>query len=295
LRIGYSTLIPATGVTQTAEGSTFRFDGMLGVVPAALAVVGLIVLLLALGWGSRRRDLEAVSAACWVAAGGVLATPACLALISVGDVGFAQHHVRWMWSFGVFVGIVVLWAAVELIAARWPGTAMARVRQLAPAGLAVAAALSAVPYLAQQQGPVADYEAMPALRRVFQELEPLKAAEPVFYDTANVRVYEPYSSAVMMRLQELGIEFRVKDEGMVRQLGERRRSDGSEPTTIFQLEGADAMGYDGPACTLALASAFSPEEERELGSSRDAIVAAVVNGDLQLGGAPLDVAGAGRQ
>ena len=50
----------------------------------------------------------------------------------------------------------------------------------------------------------------------------------------------------MMRLQELGIEFRTTDEGMVRQLGDARRADGTEHTRVFQLEGRSAIDVDKP-------------------------------------------------
>ena len=143
----------------------------------------------------------------------------------------------------------MLWAVGDLIALRWrrAGTAVShRAGRARRSSLSVAA----VPYFAQQQGPVADYASMPALRRVFRDLEPLRASAPVVYDISNVRVFEPYSSAMMMRLQELGIEFRVTDEGMVRQLGDARRADGTERTRVFQLEAAAALDYSGPACRV---------------------------------------------
>jgi hypothetical protein len=280
LRSGYSTLIPQTGVNDAPGGPTFRFVGIPSEAAAVALLFGLVALLAVLGWSCHRRRLAAPSAACWIAAGGTLSAPLCLAVISVGQVGFAQHHVRWMWAFGVFIAVTILWSTFELIVARWPSPVLTTASVITPLAFSVVAALAAVPYLAQEHGPVADYAAMPALRRVFRDLEPLRAAAPVVYDTSNVRVYEPYSSAVMMRLQELGIEFRVTDDGMVRQLGERRRADGTERTTIFQLEALDALHYDGPACTISLASRFAPEEEAALGRTRDAIVAALVRGDL---------------
>ena len=66
------------------------------------------------------------------------------------------------------------------------------------------------------------------------------------YDVSNLRVFEPYSSTMMMRMQELGIEFRVTDEGLVRQLGPSRRADGTETTRVFQLQGVEALDYSGP-------------------------------------------------
>lgn len=294
LRSGFSTLIPTIGVTETSGGSTFQFEGIPTIVPATVSLLVVVALLIVLGWGCSRRQRPAPAAACWIAAGGAIGAPLALAQVTVGEVGFAQHHVRWLWALGVFAAVVVVWSSFELIVARWPSPAVRSVVCVAPLALGVAAALAALPYLAQQQGPIADYEAMPALRRVFGQLESLEAVGPVIYDTANVRVYEPYSSAVMMRLQELGVGFRVRSEGMVRQLGERRRADGSERTTIFQLEGPAALHYEGAACTIALASAFSPEDEATLGVTSDAIAGALVRGELQVRPGVLDGVGAER-
>jgi hypothetical protein len=100
------------------------------------------------------------------------------------------------------------------------------------------------------------------------------------YDTSNVRVFEPYSSTMMMFLQQRGVEFRVQDEGMVRQLGNGRRADGTETVTLFQLESEQALLYDGPACQLAVTSALSPEEERTARADADALADAIVTGEL---------------
>lgn len=78
---------------------------------------------------------------------------------------------------------------------------------------------------------------------------------------------------MMMWMQERGIEFRVDDEGMIRQLGEARRADGTEPTTIFQLQGSDARTYDGPACVVAEASSLADGDDASVRSLVDAAAA----------------------
>ena len=273
LRSGFSSLVPRAASVEDADG--VRLDVVDPLVSGWVAVtllVALVGVLAALGWALRRHRPTTSSVACWVTAGAVVGAPACLALVTVGSL-FAAHHVRWLWSLAVLVNVVVLWAVGDLITLRWrrAGTAVS----IVPVALAVVLSVAAVPYSAQPQGPVADYAAMPVLRRVFRELEPLRAGEPVVYDVSNVRVFEPYSSAVMMRLQELGIEFRVTDEGMVRQLGESRRADGTEATRVFQLEHAAALDYSGPACRVAIASALDPAEEAEAAAHLDALAAAL--------------------
>ena len=83
-----------------------------------------------------------------------------------------------------------------------------------------------------------------------------------------------------MRLQELGIDFRVTDEGWIRQLGERRRADGTETTRVFQLEHAAALDYTGPACRVTIASALDPAEEEVARENLDALALAIAIGEV---------------
>ena len=86
----------------------------------------------------------------------------------------------------------------------------------------------------------------------------------------------------MMRLQELGIEFRTTDEGMVRQLGDARRADGTERTRVFQLEGRSAIDYEGDACRIGIASALDPADEERARRDADTIVAGLVDGSISV-------------
>ncbi|CAN0338975.1 unnamed protein product, partial [Phaeothamnion confervicola] len=253
LRSGYATLIPVANVSDTPDGPRLFVNGIPGVVAAFAMLALLVVVLAALVWVHRRRGNRIVAHVGALAIAGVGSAVLCLALLTIGRVGLAQHHVRWLWTMTVFIEMAIAWALLDLVAAWWrardaaPTTSTASKHWLSAVVLTAFAALTVanLPYLAQPQGPVTDYAAMPALTRIFRQLEPLHDSAPVFFDTSNVRVYEPYSSAVMMRLQELDIEFRVKDEGMVRQLGDSRRASGNERTRIFQLEGVAALTYDG--------------------------------------------------
>jgi hypothetical protein len=264
LRSGFATLVPPTQV----EDGRVVFPDVLGVGPAAAIVVVLVAVLAVLTvLLHQRRGRSALAALAAVAAVLTAAAPICLAGVTIGPVGFAPHHVRWLWPLGVLVWTVLLAGVVELLAAR-AATVVA-------AALTVAAAVAAVPFLAQPQGPVADSWAVPALARVRASLPAagLDEVDPVRYDTSNLRIYEPYSSAVMLRLQELGVEFRVSDPALVRQLGEERRSDGGEHVRLFQLEGIDALADDVDACLLVRASALDPSAERRAAELVDAAAA----------------------
>jgi len=186
----------------------------------------------------------------------VLISVASVAALTVGVVGLAAHHVRFLWPFAVVVHVALGWGITSLVALRreaWHD----RVERVTTAFTLVAIiAFTALnlPSFAEQQGPTVDASAQVVLRKVFPHLDVLREGAPVVFDISNLRVFEPFSTAVMMRLQQDGIEFRVTDPSMVRQLGDGRRASGHENTTIFQLEGVAALLYDGPACQIALES-----------------------------------------
>ncbi|NOX31876.1 MAG: hypothetical protein GXP35_17800 [Actinobacteria bacterium] len=219
------------------------------------------------------------------ASAGVLATVAppavvvSLSLLTVGPVGLSAHHVRWVWSLAVFITFVAIWLGAELWSACRSETS---IRWVTPTAVATTVVLSLlnVAYIAQPEGPVADYASMPAMRRVFPGMGVLADRGPVLYDTSNLRVFEPYSSTMMMKLQELGIEFRVSDEIWVRQLGNNRRADGTETTVVFQLEGIPALDYSGPACTVALASALNEADEAVAIANAELFAQQLIDGSI---------------
>ena len=133
--------------------------------------------------------------------------------------------------------------------------AVARSRVL----LAVVAVLVVInlPFAAHDLGPTADRAAASTLERTFDDLTDFDPGGAVVYETDNVRVFEPNSAAVMMRLREVGVEFRFEGEVDVRQFGEGRRADGTEVARLRQFERADALLYRGDGCTLSLRSGVS--------------------------------------
>lgn len=290
LRRGFSSTVPSTRLTDGPDGPELRIASLPNGLIAVLAVLVLVAALaLAARWCARA-GLRVQAHAAALAAAGVLAAVLCLGLLTVGRVGLAAHHVRWVWPFAVVVQTVLGWALASLALRRWGGSVASgrseRIVTVATVAVSVAFAALTLPFHAQQEGPVSDVEAMPALRTVFHALgEPtlldrLESVQPIVYETANLRVFEPYSSAVMMRLQELGIEFRVTDEGMVRQLGNGRRADGTESATLVQLEGSDALLHDGPECLLALGDALDDGEAAAATTAADVLAAGLVDGTV---------------
>jgi hypothetical protein len=288
LRSGFSSVVPSTRLSDTPDGQVLDIPGLPSLALAALAVTALVVALALLSRRATAIGRRSLATACTLAAATLPLAIVCVSLVTVGAVGFALHHIRWLWTYVVFVHVVLVWAVVELVVVERVA-AVRRVVTPAIAAIVAVLVVANLPFHAHEQGPVADYDKMPALRRTFHDLEPLRDHAPVLFDR-NVRVFEPYSATIMMRLQEMGIEFRVIPEGDVRQLGERRRADGTEPTTLYQFEGVEALTYAGPACPLSITSARTPEEEAAAGVLAETLAGALTSGGLVVDIATLDPA-----
>ncbi len=287
MRSGYSTTVPITQVTPTADGYRLVMTSLPGLAISLLALVGVVALLVALTVAAHRRGLLAATCAGALCAVSVPITVVSLSKLTIGTVGFSSHHVRWVWPLSVFITFSIVWMATEI----WTAT---RAQEATGAGtdrsatwldrisigLIVVLSIANLGYLERPDGPVAAYSKMAAMRRSLPSLGVLADHDPVVYDVSNLRVFEPYSSTMMMRMQELGIEFRVTDEGLVRQLGPSRRADGTETTRVFQLEGVEALDYGGPACTIALTSALTADDEAATRDRADRLAADLVDGTI---------------
>ncbi len=281
-RYGFEDTVTSTPLTATPDGSRLMVPGLPN---GALSLLAVAVVIGVLGWLSvalRRRAMYVVASAGLVALVGVVTAVATLAIQTVSIVGLGSHHVRWLWVLSVFVWTTVAWSVVELAAGRVAD------RHVTVGVLAVVAVFGVgnLRYTAHDLGPTADRAAADTLDRTFDDLATFEPGGPVRYDVSNLRPFEAWSSAVQMRLRELGVEFRVDDEGVVRQLGTDRRADGTEVTTIRQIERGAAVRYAGPACMISRASPFDPTSEAEI----DQLIAAAAD-DLAAGGVELDLEG----
>ena len=290
-RSGYTETVTVTKITLTAEGPTLDVPGLLPLWAAALGLVVLVTLLAGLTWlahaGRRRAETAGGVLAIVVLVGSVLA----LSRLTIGMVGLSPHHVRWAWPLMAFVHLVIIWLAVGAWQARRRRDSSADGRidrgvDLVAGVLIVVVSLLNIPFLAQPSGPTAEFRTLPTMSRIEPQLAQLDGFAPVLYDISTLRIYEPYSSTMMMWLQEQGIEFRVDDEGMIRQLGEARRADGTEPTRIFQLQGVEARTFDGPECLLAEASLLIDDDDaavRQMVEDAAAELAPAIGTDPELG------------
>lgn len=269
--------------TKIRYGDSSELDGLPSVPAAVAALVVLAGVLASLAYLAARRGLRAHAAALTIAALSVPASVVAISRLTVGPTLLSPGHVRWLWPLAVFACASGVWTGIALWRARRALPSGGSWSVVAAAALVVGFSTANLAYLpnARQYYPDGEYAAT-TLRRVFPQLDVLRGHGPVFFRTANQRWDEPFSSAVMMRLQELGVEFRVSDEGFIRQLGPSRRADGSEQVTVFQIEGSAALRYDGAECRVALSSALSADNEARAAQAAKALAADIVNGDIVL-------------
>lgn len=282
-RSGFEDSVRSTALTDTADGPRLLVAGLPGGPLALGAVTAVAVVLAWLTWATWRRRATTASAALFVALIGVVTAVVTLPFQTVSVVGLGSHHVRWLWVLSLFVQFTIVWAVTEL---RSPSRADERTVSVGVAVLVGALVVANLGVTAHALGPTADRAAADTLEETFDDLAAFDPGGAVLYDVSNLRPFEPWSAAVKMRLRELGIEFRVADEGVVRQLGNGRRADGSEVTTLRQLERSAAVGYDGPGCVISRASPYEVATETAIDAAIDA-----ATGDLAAGRADLDLTG----
>jgi hypothetical protein len=285
-RPGFADTIEPAGRVRTEDGVAVQIPGM---PSGGLAVFALVIILGLLALCVRRayrRGDRTLRALATLSIAGVIGSVLALSELTVGVVGLAPHHTRWVFVIALSAHLTLVWTAVEWLVPRLtPGHARTPHRDdttVLTAALVVTFSLVNVPMYAQQHGPTDDAHTMPAMRRLFGSLEVLRGHEPVLYRTDNLRVYEPYSSAVQLEMRDRGIGFRVAEEHLVRHLGEGRRSDGDEPAVLAQYEAWQAVD-DPPGCLLARASAFGPETDTATIDIAETIVGRVAAAGFDFG------------
>ena len=110
-----------------------------------------------------------------------------------------------------------------------------------------------LPTYAAPEGPTADRADTGTAMALVDQLDDYRPDEPVLFDISVLRFAEPYSGPVLAALARNGVDVVVEDDGMVRQLGERRRAVGRRARCDSSLlEGAAAEQPPEGARTVAL-------------------------------------------
>jgi hypothetical protein len=293
-RAGFDDAVPLTPYTA---------DGVLGPVHnvgqgAALVHLAVLagVVVVAVWWAVRRRDRIAL-AALGVGVGASLVALVTLVIMPLGPLGLTPHQMRWLWAIGPF-----LWFAVLLTCGRGVVEHVRhgeRVVLVAGGALAALFAVLALPTYVQPAGPAARAYQIPVVRELDRQLgEQLAGGNDlgtVWFDSANLPLFDNYSAAVLAELQEHGVPFEVDEPGLVRQFGDRRRYDATHgaDTRLHLLGGREALTVPDGETRLALATPLSSDDQAELLADEAALVDFVASGGAVLNGAGEAAAAAG--
>ena len=283
------------GFLDAVPGTPYASPGVLGPVDnlsVGAASARLVVLVVVIGvvswWAVRRRDRIAL-AALGVAAGALLVAFVTLVIMPIGPLGLTPHQMRWLWAIGTFV-----WLAVLVTVGRGVGHvdgAPDRARRRRSHRRAVRRARPADVRAARRPGG----HGVPDRRRCASLDHQLTAADSVgtvWFDSANLPIFDNYSAAVLAQLQADGVTFRVDEPGLVRQFGDHREYDGAADARMYLLQGRDALTVPDGSQRLALATPLTVDEQAALDADEDVLVSFAASGAAVLNEAGVDAAAA---
>lgn len=221
----------APGEAPVLEGLSSGGTVMAWGVLAAVVIVAAALVV----W--QRRDRVWGSALAVAAAATVLAY-VTVAILPVSPLlGVAAHQVRPVWP-------VVLFSTAAVLASVLGSTSRGA------AVLAVAAAVLValgLPAHSPATGPSADAWAIPVVRDLVTQLDPIEDAELVLVDLSVIRFAEPFSTPVMLELERRGVEFVVDDDIAVGQLGVgREHRPGDRVDTLLRIVDGQAAASPEP-------------------------------------------------
>ena len=286
-RPGFSSIIRATGVVDDPKGRTLAEGDVAGGTAALAGLLAVAVVLAVVIVAGRRWRSRPILTLGVLAAVAVVAALVSMVFMPIGVIGISPHQMRWLWPISAFVLLAVVVAAAEWSPLR---------RVAVPAGLAATGLLAVLnlPTYAAPEGPTADRADTGTAMALVDQLDDYRPDEPMLFDISVLRFAEPYSGPVLAALARNGVDVVVEDDGMVRQLGERRRASGDERLRLALLEGAAAEQPPEGARTVALVEGLEPDEESELAALSAEVVELAGEGGLELSGAGRDAVRAGR-
>jgi hypothetical protein len=286
-RSGFSSIIRATGVVDDPKGRTLAEGNVAGGTAAlaglvAVAIVLAVVIVIGRRWRSRPILTLGI-----LGAASVVAAMVSMVFMPIGVIGISPHQMRWLWPISAFVLLSIVVTAAEWRPLR---------RFAMPVGLAATAlmAMLGLPTYAAPEGPTADRADTATAMALVDQLDGYRPDEPVLFDISVLRFAEPYSGPVLAALARNGVDVVVEDDGMVRQLGERRRASGDERRKLVLLEGAAADDPPDEARTLALVQGLNADEMGELTALAAEVVELAGEHGLELSEAGQDAVRAGR-
>jgi hypothetical protein len=251
----------------------------------ALALFGLFLFAVVMAvayWDARRRKDTEIRRAIITAAVAIVVGCYTAGTIPRTVFGVAPHQFRWIWPVSAFTTFAVLAIIARRIIEnsrdrRTPGVVWTF------AIVTVGFALWNLPTYRVHAGPTADAYAIPVVRDLDSQMDGLEQYGPLLYDFRGVVFAEPYSTAIMAELQRRGIPFYVDVEGLVRQLGEERRYDGTNAQNrIFYRWGEDAGETPPGAVRVANHHGLGYQEHYQFNRLKEQIADELRAGRLKL-------------
>jgi hypothetical protein len=271
-----SSIVDAVPLTPyNPDGTTVSPDlPRAAVAVGALAVVGVLLAAAAVA-AHRRRDRAALMAP--VVAGCLLVVAlATLVVMPIGPLGLTPHQMRWLWAIAAFTWFAVALVVARTVADRWSDVhgrwrTERWLATVAAAAVAVVVALN-VPAYNQLVGPDTFQDAIPVARHLSDQIDDYRTDQPVWFDTSDLRYLEPFSAVVMAALERADVDFRLSQEGLVRQVGNNRRATGDEPIRMVIREGREALDAPDGTQRIAFTSPLSSAEIAELVAGERAMI-----------------------
>ena len=239
------------------------------------------ILVLCLRDAQRRRDTDARRALITAGVGMILGLYTA-ANVPQTVFGVAPHQFRWLWPLAAFITFAILATlvgrVVQTSAGRRTGVLVAGL-----VGATVLVALLNLPTYRVQAGPTADSYAIPVVRDLDRQLGGLNHYGTLLYDFRGVQFAEPYSTAIMAELQRRGVPFVVDIDGLVRQLGENRRFNGTNAQyRIFYRIGEDTLETPPNATRVAFHHGLGLKEAYQMNRLKTQIADEMQAGRLHL-------------
>ena len=108
-----------------------------------------------------------------------------------------------------------------------------------------------------------------SIRPATQQLGSLAGRGPIWFDSSNPPVFDNWSTSVLAELVRRDIEFTVNEPGLVRQFGNRRRSQGDSPVRLRLFHGAAAFNPPPEGEVVALWSLLTPSQQQRFSGLQD--------------------------
>ena len=244
-------------------------EGMPSTTTSAASIIGAIVALAVVGLLARRRSPRLFVAVPVVGVSVIVAVATTISLPVT--IGLPPHHIRWLWPTAIAVTTVL----VACVLARRTGVL------LVAAATVVMAMLAIVP-THPEIGPTADEDAGVSLRALAPQLDVLRGRGPLQLELDGTRVYEPYTLAVVLELQNRGVDVRVAEPGLVRQLGPERAATGSERGKLYVWQGGLAVSGRRGLDRVAFVAALDVDEQDELDRRTTEVLEWIRAGELHV-------------